>query len=356
MPVFSKNIVILHKLLFMHRLFLYIYTILISSILCFSCKNAKRFEIDSTELKKTEKQLHIIRFDSAIINLDTYNATGYLKNLADKYPEIYANYFAMLGISAADTAFSAGMILDLLTDSTYSKVNSEVAQTFTNIEPVEKKMALVYTYFKTCFPDIPLPKLFFFVSGCNRSILIFPGYIGIGTDWYLGENYFEFYKKLSYEYLVQNMQPASIPVDITLALLKGSFPFHSESNRLIDNILYQGKLLYLISVMLPDETSENIAGYTSEQLAWCKKYEREIWAAIIDQKHLFSNDYKLIRDYTGDAPFTMPISQNSPGRVGNWIGWQIIKSYMENNTDITLQMLASDNNFQKILEKSKFKP
>ncbi|MCL1867458.1 MAG: hypothetical protein FWF72_00695 [Paludibacter sp.] len=340
----------------MQKIFFFISIIFIFSVLSFSCGHKKRFEIDSAELKKTENQFHIIRFDSAIINLDTNNAVGCLKNLATQYPEIYAHYFDMLEIDAHDTTFSAEMILNLLTDTTYSKVNAAVARTFANVAPIERKMASVYTYFKTFFPDIKMPELFFFVSGCNISILTFPGYIGIGTDWYLGADFFDFYNKLSYEYLVQNMQPESIPIDFTLALLKGSIPFRSESNRLIDNILYQGKLLYFISVMLPDETPENIAGYTSKQLGWCEKYKREIWAAIIDQKHLFSSDYKLIRDYTGDAPFTMPISQDSPGRVGNWIGWQIVKSYMENNADVSLQMLALDNDFQKILEKSKFKP
>jgi hypothetical protein len=309
-----------------------------------------------SDLKKTEKSLHIIRFDSAIINLDTNNAVNSLKNLAEQYPEIYANYFEMLQIDAADTVFTAKMMIDLLTDSAYSSINRAVGKTFVNIAPIERQMASVYTYFNTYFPEVQLPDIFFFVSGCNASTVIFPNCIGIGTDWYLGEDFYNFYEKLTYAYLVQNMTPQSIPVDISLAIFKMNFPFRSEQNRLIDNMLYQGRLMYLLSVMLPEATPENIAGYTPEQFAWCKQYEREIWGTIIDQKHLFSTDYGLIRDYTGDAPFTQPVSQESPGRVGNWIGWQIIKSYMDNNTDVALQTLARDNNFQKILEKSKYKP
>ncbi|MCL2596500.1 MAG: hypothetical protein FWD66_02330 [Paludibacter sp.] len=340
----------------MKKIFFLISIIFILCVLSLSCKNKKRFEIDYVELKKTEQQLRIIRFDSAIINLDTANVIESLKSLANKYPEIYNNYFDMLKIDPKDTFFVGEMMIDLLTDTVYSKINAAVLGMFENVKPIEKEMASVYTYFNTYFPNIQMPKLFFFVSGCNQLIITFPGYIGIGTDWHLGKDFFDFYKNLSYEYLVQNMTPKSIPVDITLSLLQGSFKFDSQSSRLLDNILYQGKLLYFVSVMLPDESQENIAGYTSVQLAWCKKYEREIWATIIDQKHLFSSDYRLIRDYTGDGPFTLSISQDSPGRIGNWVGWQIVKSYMENNTDVTLQELALDNDFQKILEKSKYKP
>jgi len=340
----------------MKKIFILISIILIISNLCFSCTNKRRFEIDKTQLKITEQQLRIIRFDSAIITIDTANAVKNLKSIASKYPDIYQNYFDMLEIDASDTVFSSKMMIDLLTDTLYSKINTAVLHTFTNIKSIEKEMASVYTYFRTYFPDIQMPKLFFFVSGCNQLIITFPGYIGIGVDWHLGRDFFEFYKNLSYEYLVPNMTVESIPVDITLTLLNGSFKFDSQNTRLLDNILYQGKMLYFVSVMLPDESEANIAGYTKEQLAWCKKYEREIWATIIDQKQLFSSDYRLIRDFTGDGPFTLSISQDSPGRVGNWVGWQIVKSYMENNPTVTLQELAYDNDFQKILEKSKYRP
>ncbi|GHT17055.1 hypothetical protein FACS189429_0350 [Bacteroidia bacterium] len=331
--------------------------LLVFSSLLFSCHQKKRFEIDAKVLKKTENSFHILRFDSAIICLDTNNMTAGLHNVAAKYAAIYEHYIDnLLEISAQDTSLTAEIMLDLLNDTTYSKINAAVMKTFADVAPIERKMASVYTYFKTYFPEIQLPQIFFFVSGCNRSVIMFPGYIGIGTDWYLGDEFYDFYSKLTYTYLAQNMKPEGIPVDITLNLLKGAFPMQSNQNRLIDNILYQGKLLYLVSVMLPNEQTENIAGYTAAQLAWCEQYERAMWAAIIEQKHLFSTDYRIIRDYTLDAPFTQPISQESPGRAGNWLGWQIVKSYMENNQNVTLQMLAAENDFGKMLEKSKYKP
>jgi len=120
--------------------------------------------------------------------------------------------------------------------------------------------------------------------------------------------------------------------------------------------LYNGRLLYLIAAVLPDESEENIVGYTSEQLAWSKKYERDIYAAIIDNKDLFSTEPQTIVAYVGNAPFTQPISQDSPGRLGTWIGYQIVKSYIKNNKDVDLQQLAQENNFQIMLEKSKYKP
>jgi hypothetical protein len=39
-----------------------------------------------------------------------------------------------------------------------------------------------------------------------------------------------------------------------------------------------------------------------------------------------------------------------------WAGWQIVKSCMKNNKDVTLQQLMGDQDAQKILNKSKYRP
>jgi hypothetical protein len=57
-----------------------------------------------------------------------------------------------------------------------------------------------------------------------------------------------------------------------------------------------------------------------------------------------------------DAPFTSPVSQESPGRLGTFIGWQIVKGYMEKNDKLGLKDLMNEENFQKILENSGYRP
>jgi uncharacterized protein YjaZ len=57
-----------------------------------------------------------------------------------------------------------------------------------------------------------------------------------------------------------------------------------------------------------------------------------------------------------DAPFTAPVSQDSPGRLGTWLGWQIVESYMSKNPKATLTDLMKINNYQKMLEASGYRP
>jgi hypothetical protein len=77
---------------------------------------------------------------------------------------------------------------------------------------------------------------------------------------------------------------------------------------------------------------------------------------MLDHKDLFSSDSQLIHKYLNDAPFTAPISQDSPGRLGTWIGLQIIESYMQSHPEIDLPTLMRESNYQKILQNSGYRP
>ena len=131
---------------------------------------------------------------------------------------------------------------------------------------------------------------------------------------------------------------------------------NSSEYRLMDNMLFRGKVMYLLSVFMPEEKPQDIMGYSAEQWKWATTNEKQVWGYIIDQKHLFSTDVLLIKKYMNDAPFTAPLSQDSPGRMGTWLGWQIVQSYMNKNPNISLTDLMKENNYQKMLEDSGYRP
>ncbi len=224
-------------------------------------------------------------------------------------------------------------------------------EVFDNVSDIEKSLSTAYTYIHHYFPEINLPEVYFFVSGFNRSVMLGRNFIALGTDLYLGSD-FTLYQDFTYQYLIYNMKRESVAVDLISAILFHSFPMNTDNDRLLDNMIYRGKNDVPALGFYADEKEENLIGYSPEQLKWSEKHEKQIWVDIIDQKHLFSTDLLLIRKYMNDAPFTAPISQDSPGRLGTWIGWQIVKSYMKRNDKVTLHDLVMENNYQKILEES----
>jgi len=107
---------------------------------------------------------------------------------------------------------------------------------------------------------------------------------------------------------------------------------------------------------MPNEFPNTIMGYEKREWEWCRKYENQIWETVIDKNDLFSTDVMLIHKYIDEAPFTTPVSQDAPGRIGIWLGWQIIESYMENNNEVGLKDLMLNNNYQQIFDQSGYKP
>lgn len=331
----------------------FIMSLLGLTMLLGSCSKSNRFEIDTN---KNRVNVKIHRFDKDLLTIDTTNMKVGLKKLYSRYPDFLPVFTAnILDTTAADTVAVRNLFYKFLTDTAFAQVNKKTLQTFGDVSDIEKQISDAFTYIHFYFPDVKLPEIYFYVSGFNRAIMMTNKFIGVGTDLYLGSDY-PAYKDYTYQYMLYNMRRESVATDLVSATLFKMFIMNSSEYRLMDNMLFRGKVMYLLSVFMPNEKPENIMGYSPEQWKWSKKYEKEVWAAIIDQKHLFSTDVQLIRKYMNDAPFTAPISQESPGRLGTWIGWQIVESYMNKNTTVSLTDLMKDNNYQKMLEESGYRP
>ena len=71
---------------------------------------------------------------------------------------------------------------------------------------------------------------------------------------------------------------------------------------------------------------------------------------------MYDKDLKQLKGLVEVAPTSPGMPPESPGNTGSWVGWQIIKAYMENNSNITLEQLLQEQDTQKILTKSRYKP
>ena len=133
---------------------------------------------------------------------------------------------------------------------------------------------------------------------------------------------------------------------------------NAPTNRsLLALMVYRGKQLYLKDKLIPDFTDGAKIAYTDLQIQWCKENEYQMWSYFVENKILFEANMKNEFRFINDAPFSkfyLDIDAESPGRVGQWLGWQIVRSYMENNNTSLKDMLALDA--KTIFDKSKYKP
>ena len=82
-----------------------------------------------------------------------------------------------------------------------------------------------------------------------------------------------------------------------------------------------------------------------------------MWSNFIENQYLFSSDSKLPNRFVNDAPFSkfyLEIDNETPGRVGAWLGWQIVRSFVENNDTKLQDLMKLDA--KTIFDKSRYKP
>lgn len=194
-----------------------------------------------------------------------------------------------------------------------------------------------------------------FISGFNQSFITLPGCLGIGVDNYLGSES-PFYPGLGIPvYIRKNMNPENLTADAVRAWLYSELPDPSADGGFLDRMIYEGKLYFITRKLLPKLSDKNLFHYTEKQLRWCSDQEKAMWKYLAEQKILFSTDRQNIRKFIEEAPFTRDFGNDSPGRVGVWIGYRIISSYVK-ASGINLKDLIGLNSAKEILSGSKYHP
>lgn len=305
-----------------------------------------------------EQAVEIVRFDSALLSIRTERSDDDVRALYTDYPELMPTFVELaLGVSAEDTAYLADALPMFIHDTLYgfSETNRFVQETYADMSGIQRALTQAFTRLKYLYPELYVPRVYTFVSGFNAPVLFLEnGDMAVGLDMYLGSDY-PYYNQVVYNYQKQTMRKECIPTDVVSGYLFANFPFASKKGRLIDNMLYRGKLMYVCSTLLDDPDYE-VMGYTKQQWQWCEKYERQVWNRMMDKRDLFKTEQMVLTSYLNDAPFTSEISQEAPPRIGTWIGWRIIDSYMEHHPEVSLQELIANNDAELILRDSYYKP
>ena len=191
------------------------------------------------------------------------------------------------------------------------------------------------------------------VSGFNQNVLVGDSLLSISIDKYLSEEY-PLYQDFFYDFQRRLMTPEHIVPDYLAGWLMSEYPFEGKENVLLDRMIYEGKIKYLIHQAFPELKPEVLMGYTETSYNWCKENESNLWKAIIDRKHLYTPDLMTTNKYFDNVP-SIFLASDAPGNLGSWLGWQIIDKYMR-ETNSTPEALMQNNDSQAILTDSKYKP
>jgi len=243
-----------------------------------------------------------------------------------------------------------------MNDPIWREVYDEVQKKYSNFEPVRKEFNELFQHVKYYFPKTKIPKVITVIGEMdyNAKSIYADSLVVVALELYLGKNH-KFYEFPNY--LKENFEERQIMPDVVSSFSYRNIP-NSIDKSLVAQMVFEGKQLYAKDLLIPEYTDAEKMGYTPEQIKWCEENEAYMWRYFIENEMLYSDDPKLKARFIAPAPFSkffLEIDNDSPGRVGAWIGWQMVRSYMKNNSNVSLAELFKIEP-KEIFEKSKYKP
>lgn len=305
--------------------------------LFFSCSDKNETNID---LSKINVDFSVKRYD-----IDFYTASKEtLPRVKNQYPYLFPE------------AFIDSLALLKINDSLEQELFTETQKVYKDFSFQERQITSLFKHIKYYNPQFRAPNVVTMLTNIdyNSRVIYADSLLLISLDVYLGENH-PFYADYP-KYIKQNNTKEHLVVDVANALIDQQvYPLNTRS--FIAKMIYEGKKKYLLDLYIPSTSNQEKMGYSQDKLNWAEANEEEIWTYFIDQKLLFSTDTKLNLRFLENAPFSKFYKEQdnlSPGKIGVWMGWQIVKSYMKHN-NVSLQELLKTSE-EEVFNKSKYKP
>ena len=325
--------------------------------LFFSCNNQ-----DATpDVSNIKINIITQRYEKDLFSADTNHLNSELNLLLQKHPTFGVAFNST--ILNADPTWSEDTLAMYVQEfiRSYRTVYDTAEKIYADFSPYEKEITKALQLLKYYFPAYKAPnKIITYIGPIDGygDILTEDAFI-IGLHHHLGGEA-SFYKSMwlheTYPaYIIRRFEPAFIGINCMRNVVNDLIPSSREEASLITQIIEEGKRLYILEKLLPDVEKYNLIAYSAKQLSDCYSHEAQIWDLFIQNKLLQTIDKNVIKNYIGEGPKTQELGDESPGNIGAFVGWQIVKKFMKNSNKLTFKELIQID-AESIMQTAKYKP
>lgn len=326
---------------------------LILVIFMTSCGN-NPLDVDVSDI---ECEIKIDRLDLELMQAQKKD----LPKLNQKWHKEYKNFYeiylnVLLRVGGVNDSLTLDAIGTMLNDPWVKMINEDIKKEFGDISALESELEEAFKHVKYYYPNVKEPNFVAVNTLFRRSVSFTDDLVAIGLERYLGPNN-RVVKRIPsdengiFQYEKDLMLKKYITVDVMRNWFELNKMIILPERDFLSHIIFQGKILYALDAIFPTMDDETKIRYTTSQLKWCEESEAQIWQYLVDKDLLRATSKEKINDFILDGPFTMGgLPRESPPRVGCWLGWKIVRSYMEEHPDLKLPDLINEKNAWKILK------
>jgi hypothetical protein len=243
-----------------------------------------------------------------------------------------------------------------ITHPSFDTLLLESRRVFGNGSDLEKQFEEAFSNLKYYYPEFEAPRVETIVNGLDTDLFVSDSLIVVGLDSFLGKD--GKYRPNVYEYLLRQYNKENIvPSCMLLYGISNRFNKTDENDKtvLADMVAY-GKSFYFAKHMLPCVPDSIFIWYTPEEIKGSRKNQDLIWKRFVQDDILFSTSHMVKQKYLGERPKTLEVGPECPGRIAQFVGWQVVNTYMEEKPEVTLPQLMNERSGPKIFRESKYKP
>ncbi len=317
------------------------------SVGLFSCEKDVCREVP--DLTGIEVSIPIVRLEKQLPKIQSWQQA---QQLLRENP-VFADYFMHASQYPHDSIL-AKRFFRMLQSPAIDTLFMETEQVFGDLSSVQQDMEQAFRIINYHYPNIPTPRLSTVVTAFYNDLYISDSLIIAGLDYFLGEE--ATFRPDEHLYILKRFKKETLVPTIVNFVSNEFNKIDKQHSSLIADMINIGKSYYFTSQVMPCTPDSLIIGYSAEEMRLVRENQEIIWANLIENELLYeTNDY-MKNKFIGERPSVSEISEKCPGRVGAWVGWEIVKTYVDKNPEMTLKQLMEEDDAHKIFQESRYRP
>ncbi len=327
--------------------------VLFTAVLFFSCTDS-RWEAD---ISKVDYDGEILRLDKALFGYGEDINKGNLQSLESEYGDFVAIYLEqIMQVGSPDNPMTANLLSRFLADPNWLELQNEIVKKHPNLNSEAVQLENAFKRYAVFFEATELPKIIAYNSGFNVGIYPDKKFLGIGLEWYSG-NDLDIINRLPPDLFPQYKRDKMLPEYMVINALKGwlfvNYQDKLNGESLLNRMAFSGKIHYIAKVLMENVADKDLLNYSTSEIEWCKKQEYDVWKFLLENDMLFSISAMEVNKMMNDGPFTPGMPPESPGGVGNYIGYKMVEAYMNKNKNVSLIELMDMKTDRELLNNYK---
>lgn len=329
---------------------IYLYSFLIAPGLLISCSRSEKECVFVPDVKQ-KVDVPWLSLSDSLVNVSSKSA---LVHLLTSHP-VLRDYFFNRQAYPHDSAF-INELYRRFTNPYLDTLRVDVKRVFGDEQELHQQFNDAFSNLRYYYPDVRIPQIVTVISGLETDLFVTDSVIYIGLDYYLGPG--ARFRPNVYQYMLRLYTPQTIvPAVMLLKGISDEFNLTNlEDKTVLADMIAYGKAYYFAKSMVPCVPDSVLIGYTSEEIEGSRENAHLIWYRLVEDQVLYATSHLVKQKYLDPRPKTLEVGEKCPGRIGQWVGWEIVKSYMKRHPDTPLPELMQMKNADQLFKQSGYRP